>query len=46
MLDEETKKSPVAYPSKEVLDKTEVFLNLPDNVMKMYDDAWTEIKTN
>ncbi|ETJ41591.1 hypothetical protein Q604_UNBC04483G0001, partial [human gut metagenome] len=24
----------------------EVFLNLPENVMKMYDDAWTEIKTN
>ena len=46
MLDEETKKSPLAYPSKEVLDKTEVFLNLPENVMKMYDDAWTEIKTN
>lgn len=46
MLDEETKKSPIAYPSQEVLDKTEVFLNLSEDVMKLYDDAWTEIKTN
>ena len=46
MLDEETKNSPVAYPSEKVLNKTEVFLNLPENVMKLYDDAWTEIKTN
>ena len=46
ILDEEMKNSPVAYPSQKVLDKTEVFLNLSDDVMKMYDDAWTEIKTN
>lgn len=46
MLDEETKNSLVAYPSEKVLNKTEVFLNLPENVMKLYDDAWTEIKTN
>lgn len=45
LLDDETKKDPTAYPSEEVLDKSEVFLNLPQNIIKIYDDAWTEIKS-
>ncbi len=45
MLDEKTKNNPTAYPSKEVLEKSEILLNLPQNILKIYDDAWTEIKS-
>ena len=46
LLDDEMKNSPVAYPDEETLKKAETFLNVSDDVLKMYDDAWTEIKTN
>ena len=46
LLDDEMKNSPISYPDDETLDKAEIFLNLPDDVLKLYDDAWTEIKTN
>ena len=45
MLDEEVKNNPTAYPDKKVLDKSDVFLNLPKDVLKVYEDAWTEIKS-
>ena len=45
MLDEEMKNDPTAYPDKKILDKSEVFLNLPPNVLKKYEDSWTEIKS-
>ena len=45
MLDDETKNDPTAYPDQEVLDKSDVFLNLPPKVLKIYEDAWTEIKS-
>lgn len=41
MLDDEVKKS---YPSQDVLDKCEIFVDLGDN-LKLYDDAWMNIKT-
>ncbi|WP_455537830.1 ABC transporter substrate-binding protein [Terrisporobacter sp.] len=45
MLDESVKKNPAAYPSKKILEKSEVILNLPKNILKIYEDAWTEIKS-
>ncbi|GAB6169729.1 spermidine/putrescine ABC transporter substrate-binding protein [Clostridium carnis] len=45
LLDDEVKNNKGAYPSKEVLDKCEVFTDLGSN-LKLYDDAWTIIKTN
>ena len=45
MLDDEMKNNPTAYPDKKILDKSEVFLNLPADVLKKYEDAWTEIKS-
>ncbi|MEG0856205.1 MAG: spermidine/putrescine ABC transporter substrate-binding protein [Terrisporobacter sp.] len=45
MLDEEVKNDPTSYPSEEILDKSDVFLNLPKDVLKKYEDAWTEIKS-
>lgn len=43
LLDEKTKSNPAAYPSKEDLDRCEVFTDLGDKV-KLYGDIWTEIK--
>lgn len=41
MLDDEVKNS---YPSQDVLDKCDIFVDLGDN-LKLYDDAWMNIKT-
>ncbi|WP_330490396.1 extracellular solute-binding protein [Terrisporobacter hibernicus] len=45
LLEDETKNDPTAYPDEKILDKSEVFLNLPPDVQKKYEDAWTEIKS-
>ncbi len=45
LLDEETKNNPIAYPSQEVLDKSEVFIDLDPDTLRLYDDAWTRIKS-
>ncbi|MEF9990664.1 MAG: spermidine/putrescine ABC transporter substrate-binding protein [Romboutsia sp.] len=45
LLDEETKNDPIAYPPDEVLDKSEIFIDLPPSVLRVYDDAWIEIKS-
>lgn len=45
MLDDDIKNDKGAYPSKEVLDKCEVFVDL-DNSLKLYDDAWMKVKTS
>lgn len=45
LLDPKIKNSKIAYPSSEVLDKSESFVNLPSDVLRLYDDSWTEIKS-
>ncbi|GAA0077807.1 spermidine/putrescine ABC transporter substrate-binding protein [Clostridium sp. CTA-5] len=45
MLDDDIKNDKGAYPTKEVLDKCEVFIDL-DNSLKLYDDAWMKVKTS
>ena len=44
LLDEELKNNEIVYPGPEILAKTEVFLNLPDEVNRKIDDLWTEIR--
>lgn len=44
LLSDEMKNDKTAYPSEEIINKSESFLNLPKDVLKMYDEAWTEIK--
>jgi spermidine/putrescine transport system substrate-binding protein len=44
LLDEELKSSEIAYPDYEILAKTEMFVNLPDEINKKIDDLWTEIR--
>ena len=42
-LDEETRTNPVAYPANSVMEKTEVFINLPENTNALMDHLWEEI---
>ncbi|WFA09456.1 spermidine/putrescine ABC transporter substrate-binding protein [Tissierella sp. Yu-01] len=42
LLDEETQNDPVAYPSEEDIENTEVF-NDPADIIQTYDRIWTEI---
>ncbi|MCL1793099.1 MAG: spermidine/putrescine ABC transporter substrate-binding protein [Oscillospiraceae bacterium] len=44
LLDEELKSSEITYPDYEILAKTEMFVNLPDEINKKIDDLWTEIR--
>ncbi|WP_315081608.1 spermidine/putrescine ABC transporter substrate-binding protein [uncultured Clostridium sp.] len=44
MLEDNIKYDEGVYPSKEVLDKCEIFTDL-GNSLKLYDDAWMKIKT-
>ena len=44
LLDKSITDNPVAYPSKEVLDNTESFIDLGDTI-KVYDKAWIELKS-
>lgn len=45
LLDEDTKSMPGAYPSDEIIKKSEVFMDLGD-FLKEYNRVWTEIKIN
>lgn len=45
LLDEEFKNDPIAYPSEDILSKSEVFVDLGVDALRLYDDAWTRIKS-
>ena len=45
MLPEEIRNSPIAYPSDEVLENTEIFRD-PSDVLSVYDRIWTEITSS
>ncbi len=45
MLDEEIRNDDVAYPSEEVIDNCEIFLD-PGDFLKEYDRVWTEFKAH
>lgn len=44
ILGEDYTEDPIMNPSKEVMEKTEVFLDLSLDVLKLYDEAWIEVK--
>lgn len=46
LLDEELRNSPILYPSQEILDNSEMFLNLSDEANLMLDELWTEVKAS
>ena len=44
-LDEETREDTMVYPPQEVLDKCEVFINLPEETLLLQSDLWIKLKT-
>ena len=44
LMDAEIVENPVAYPSEEVLAKSEAFRNLSDQTNKLLDDLWIEVR--
>ena len=44
LLPKEVRESKVAYPDPESLKNSEVFISLPDKILRKYDEAWLEIK--
>jgi spermidine/putrescine transport system substrate-binding protein len=44
-LPDEVKNDPVAYPDEKVLENCEFFVNLPQNILDLYDSEWLRLKT-
>ncbi len=43
-LDPEVIESPMYYPSQETLNRTQVFVNLPEDTARLVDTLWAEVK--
>ena len=46
LLEEEFKNSPISYPGEDVLKRTEVFVNLPQQTLDLYDSMWIDLKAS
>ncbi len=46
LLDEETQNDTMVYPPKEVLDRCEVFVNLPAETLELQSRLWIKLKTS
>ena len=46
LLDEEMRENPYIYPDESVLQNTEVFVNLPQNTLELYDKLWMDLKAS
>jgi len=44
-LPDEMKNNPIAYPDQSTLARCERFINLPQEVLELYDSEWTRLKT-
>jgi spermidine/putrescine transport system substrate-binding protein len=44
LLDEEITDCEIAYPSADVLEKTEMFMNLPQETNRLLDSLWIEVR--
>ncbi|MBQ2760190.1 MAG: spermidine/putrescine ABC transporter substrate-binding protein [Clostridia bacterium] len=45
LLEPEQKDDPMVYPPQEVLDRCEVFVNLPQDIMQLQSKLWISLKT-
>ncbi len=45
LLDNETKNDPIFYPDENVINKSQIFINLPDDINKYIDELWVEVKS-
>ena len=43
---EEVRNNPNAYMPKEIMDRCEIYTDLPKDVKKLYDNAWIQIKSD
>ena len=43
---EEVRNNPNAYMPKEIMDRCEIYTDLPKDVKKEYDNAWIQIKSS
>jgi len=46
LLSEELRNDPILYPPQEVLDNSEMYINLSDEANLMLDQLWTEVKAS
>ncbi len=46
MLSDEVKNDPAAYPSKEILEQCEVFVDLGSEMTEYYNEKWNELKAS
>lgn len=44
-LDDKIKQNKIFYPDNETIKNSQVFINLPDNINKLLDDLWIEVKS-
>ncbi len=44
-LDDESKNNTVLYPQDDVISGCESFLNLPEDILKLYNDLWVKLKS-
>ncbi len=44
LLDPELAGNPIAYPTAETLARCETFINLPENILALYDSEWLRLK--
>ena len=44
-LDEETKNNWILFPSKEILENCETYVNLPTETLELYNQYWTKLKS-
>ena len=44
-LDEETKNNWILFPSKEILENCETYVNLPAETLELYNQYWTKLKS-
>ena len=42
-LDEETRSNPIMYPPEDVLERGEIYVNLPEATRVLYDELWSEL---
>lgn len=45
MLDIKTKQNKIFYPDDEVMERSDIFVNLPENINKLMDELWIEVKS-
>ena len=44
-LDDSIKKNKIFYPDDEVINNSQIFINLPDDINKLLDELWIEVKS-